>query len=67
MVRLLIGLVIGVAAVVFAVQNPEQVSYHFLAWDFQMSRAFVVLGALVIGVVIGWALTGLRRIGQRRR
>ncbi len=52
---ILIGLV-----VIFVAQNTEAVSVEFLGWSFQTRRAFLIFGALGIGIGVGWILRGSR-------
>jgi putative membrane protein len=40
--------------VIFSVQNYEMVQVRFLLWSFTTSRALVIFGTLVIGMIIGW-------------
>ena len=45
--------VLSIVLVIFAVQNYEVVSIQFLFWSFQTSRAIILFGAFIIGVVVG--------------
>jgi diguanylate cyclase (GGDEF)-like protein len=47
------AIVIALAAIVFALQNPSPVTINFLTWQFQDSLALVLLITLAIGVLIG--------------
>ena len=47
------ALVIALAAIVFALQNPAPVVVNFLAWQTQGSLALVFLVTLAIGVLLG--------------
>ena len=40
--------------VIFSVQNYEIVPINFLFWSFKVSRAIVIFGTLIIGIIIGW-------------
>jgi len=40
--------------VIFAVQNYEIVEIRFLLWTLTTSRAIIVFGTFVIGLVVGW-------------
>ena len=51
--KLIVLLVLSVLLVIFAVQNYEVVSIQFLFWSFQTSRAIILFGAFIIGVVVG--------------
>ncbi len=48
---LLVSLLIAALAVVFALQNTEVITVHFLFWSFQGSLALILLTALVTGAV----------------
>lgn len=49
---LLLGFLLGAAALLFALQNTEVVALSFLGWQFESSLALLVLAALTTGVVI---------------
>jgi len=48
----LIGLV-----VIFVLQNTQVVDVQFFFWTISMSRALMLFGTLVIGLIGGWLLT----------
>lgn len=52
--RWIVVLILMVFLVVFAVQNYEMVKIQFLTWSFETSRAIIIFGALIIGIIIGW-------------
>ncbi len=47
-------LVLGFLFAIFVVQNAEVVQLRFLFWSTQASRALVLVGTFVLGLVIGW-------------
>lgn len=49
---LLLGFLLGAAALLFALQNTEVVALRFLGWQFASSLALLVLAALTTGVLI---------------
>ncbi len=49
---LIIGLLLGALAVVFALQNLTTITVTFLAWDITGSLALILLLAVFTGVVI---------------
>lgn len=49
---LVIGFVLGAAALLFALQNTAVVALTFLGWQFESSLALLVLVAVAIGVLI---------------
>lgn len=67
MIRLIIGIIIGAVVIVFAVQNTDSVTYDFIAWSITAPRALVVIVVFVGGLLAGWLVTGLGRIGRRSR
>lgn len=48
----IIGIVLGGAVVIFALQNLSPVMVTFLGWSFEGSIAFIVLIALFAGIVV---------------
>jgi len=67
MIRLIIGIILGAAVIIFSVQNTETVTYDFLAWAITAPRAILVIAVFLFGLITGWLVTGLGRIGRRRR
>jgi uncharacterized integral membrane protein len=53
MIPLLFGFILGIATIIFALQNPAIVSLDFLGWGFESSLAAVILLATAIGGVLG--------------
>ena len=52
--QLITGIIIALIAVIFALQNSDQVTVGFLAWTLPpMSMALVLLITLVIGLIAG--------------
>jgi len=45
-------------ATVFIVQNVEIAEVRFLFWKLTMSRAFMYIFLVLIGIVVGWLLRG---------
>ncbi len=50
---LVITLLIAILAVIFALQNPTNVTVTFLTWRFESSLALVLLLTFALGVVLG--------------
>ena len=67
MIRLLIGILVGAATVVFALQNTGTVTYTFLAWQITAPTVVMLLAIYVFGFLTGWMTTGLSRLSRRRR
>ena len=49
-------LVLLVLVIVFALQNTQVVDVQFFFWTLSMSRALLLLGTLVIGLLAGWLM-----------
>ncbi len=64
MVKFILGIILGVAAIIFVMQNTEMSTVTFLTWEIEMSRALLLLITLVVGGFMGWVLAAL---GHRRR
>jgi uncharacterized integral membrane protein len=64
-VRFVIGVVLGILGFIFALQNTEIVEIRFLFWTVTTSRALMIVMVLVVGILVGWAVGGIRR--HRRR
>ncbi|HEX5397445.1 MAG TPA: LapA family protein [Verrucomicrobiae bacterium] len=63
--KLVLGAVLLLVALVFSVQNAGVVDVTFLAWKFTISLALVIFAALAAGLIGGWAITStLRRKGK---
>lgn len=52
-----IGILLGIVSVIFAFQNTAVVSVAFLGWQLEGSLAFIILLALVAGMLIFALLT----------
>ena len=50
----IVFLVFGLLFATFIVQNSNVVQVRFLFWSAQASRALVLLGAFVLGIIAGW-------------
>lgn len=49
---LFIGFVLGVAALLFALQNTEVVALTFMGWQFESSLALLVIASVTLGFII---------------
>ena len=50
----IVFLVLGLLFATFIVQNAEVVQVRFLFWSAQASRAIIILGTFVLGIIVGW-------------
>jgi putative membrane protein len=52
--QLITGIIIALVAVVFALQNSDQVTVGFLAWTLPpLSMALILLITLIVGLIAG--------------
>ncbi len=54
---LIIGILLGGVAVIFALQNLAPVMVSFLGWNFEGSIALIVIIALLAGIIISLLLS----------
>ena len=59
--KLLLGVVLLLATLVFTVQNAGMVNVRFLGWTFSPSLALVIFASLTSGLIGGWAITSALR------
>jgi len=60
----IVAIVLMVFVAVFSVQNAEPITVRFLAWQFTISAALIILLAAILGGLIGLAVAGLSRRGK---
>ena len=65
--KLIIGIILGGLAVIFAVQNADTVSYNFVAWTLTAPRAVVLLAVLIAGILVGWLFSAVPRLFKRKQ
>jgi uncharacterized membrane protein YciS (DUF1049 family) len=70
-VYLFILLIVLAAVVIFAVQNNEAVTLHYLDRSVTSSLALLIAAVYLLGMVSGWTVVGilrrsLRRVTERR-
>ena len=64
---LILGFLLGAAAILFILQNTEVVALTFLQWQFETSVAFVVILSILVGVILALLLTLPGAIGSSFR
>jgi uncharacterized integral membrane protein len=64
MFKFIIGILFGILAVIFIMQNVQVVEVAFLGWTISMSRSILFVVMILIGFVLGW---GVGSFGKRRR
>ena len=57
LLTLILGLLIGATAVVFAFQNIFQVTVTFMTWELTSSLAVIIILALLTGALISTLMT----------
>ncbi|MCJ9427813.1 lipopolysaccharide assembly protein LapA domain-containing protein [Kordiimonas marina] len=53
--------VAGGLLVLFAAQNMATIEVNFLFWSFYTRRFAVIIFAVLVGLIIGWALSGRKK------
>jgi uncharacterized integral membrane protein len=64
MVKFILGIILGIAAIIFVLQNTQAATATFLAWRIEMSLALLLIITIAVGGFMGWILAAL---GHRRR
>ena len=64
-VKLLLGVLLLLATLVFTVQNAGVVDVKFLGWTFSTSLALVIFTTLTSGLIGGWAVTSALRLKRK--
>lgn len=63
--RLIVWLVLLVLLVIFIGQNAQHVDVTLYFWEFRMRLIWVLLGAALIGAILGWLVPRVRRASRR--
>lgn len=62
-----IGILVSLLVVgIFAVQNSARTSIHFLLYELNVSKAIVIIAAVVIGCIIGLMVSVLKTIQKNK-
>lgn len=54
------------AAGIFAVQNTDSVTVHFLKWGLSSSMALVIVAVYLLGMLTGWVVVAFLTQSIRR-
>ena len=57
----IVFLVLGLLFATFIIQNAGVVQVRFLFWSAQASRAIILLGTFVLGIIVGYVAGRVRR------
>ena len=57
----IVFLVLGLLFATFIVQNAEVVQVRFLFWSAQASRAIILMGTFILGVIVGYVSGRVRK------
>jgi putative membrane protein len=60
----IVFLVLALLFATFVIQNAQVVEVRFLFWSTQASRALVLLGTFILGLIVGWVARWAWRKGQ---
>jgi uncharacterized integral membrane protein len=63
--KLVLGAVLLLVALVFSVQNAGVVDVKFLVWNFSTSLALILFAALAAGLIGGWAVSSVLRLKRK--
>lgn len=50
---------------IFSLQNLAAVDVSFFFWSFSIPKTFLILGTYVLGMISGWGLVELVKMGFR--
>lgn len=56
MAKTIIFVILIALVIVFTIQNIEVVEVRLFVWKVSMSRALMLFGTLLIGIIAGWLL-----------
>ena len=60
MAKGIVFVILVIIMVLFVLQNTQVVDVQLLAWKVTMSRALMLLGTFVLGMVAGWLVGRFR-------
>ncbi len=64
MIKFIVGILSGVVAIIFILQNVQVIEVNFLGWSVSLSQSILFVILLVVGFALGWGTGSFRR---RRR
>ncbi len=59
--------IVGIAAIIFALQNSEEAQVDFLFFSATVPLSVVIIISLILGAILGWFVGYLRRRRRRNR
>jgi uncharacterized integral membrane protein len=63
--KLILGGILLLFGIIFAMQNSTVVEVRFLVWSVQMSQAFVIFLAGAVGTIIGFLFSTAFKISRQ--
>lgn len=64
-IKWILLLLVLFCAVIFTAQNYHAVEVQFIIWSFKTSKALIIFGCLILGIVIGWTMSVLGKKPQK--
>ncbi len=59
--KVVLGLIVAVLGVILILQNTKDTKVHLLFWDVTAGLWILLIGAVLLGMLLGWLLPKLRR------
>jgi uncharacterized integral membrane protein len=56
-----VGLIVAALGVILILQNTRDTQVHLLFWDVTAGLWILLIGAVLLGMLLGWLLPKLRR------
>ena len=60
-------IVAGILLLIFFLQNLDAANIDFLFWDWDVAIALAIAIAAILGFVLGWGFSWMRRRASRRK
>lgn len=61
MIKFIVGILFGVVAIIFILQNVHVIEVNFLGWSVSLSQSVLFIILLLVGFALGWGTGSLRR------
>jgi len=60
MKNIIVGAILGIIVIIFAMQNTEFVTIKLFIWTFSTSRALMLIIVFLLGFLTGWIIRSIR-------